>query len=106
MAVTIQPKAWYVHLLMDDGKNTAQKMLNMLTEENSPFINEGKNLLIEEFGTDYANYFSILSCIASGEMTRAQIEAQTGIKEVGGYLERLKSHFNLIERHAPIFSKP
>lgn len=98
--------AWYVHLLMDDGKNTAQKMLNMLTEENSPFINEGKNLLIEEFGTDYANYFSILSCIASGEMTRAQIEAQTGIKEVGGYLERLKSHFNLIERHAPIFSKP
>lgn len=77
-----------------------------MTEENSPFINEGKNLLIEEFGTDYANYFSILSCIASGEMTRAQIESFTGIREVGGYLERLKSHFNLIERHVPIFSKP
>lgn len=98
--------AWYVHLLLDNGKDTAQKMQNMLTEENSPFINEGKNLLIEEFGTDYANYFSILSCIASGEMTRSQIESQTGIKEVGGYLERLKSHFNLIERHVPIFSKP
>ena len=25
---------------------------------------------------------------------------------MGGYLERLKSHFNLIERHVPIFSKP
>ncbi len=78
----------------------------MQTEENSPFINEGKNILIEEFGTDYANYFSILSCIACGEVTRAQIEALTGIKEVGGYLERLKSHYNLIERHVPIFSKP
>lgn len=98
--------AWYVHLLLDNGKNTSRKMLRMLTEENSPFINEGKNLLIEEFGTDYANYFSILSCIASGEMTRAQIESFTGIREVGGYLERLKSHFNLIERHVPIFSKP
>lgn len=98
--------AWYVNLLMSNGKTTSQKMLNMLTEENSPFINEGKNLLIEEFGTDYANYFSILSCIASGEVTRSQIEALTGIKEVGGYLDRLKSHFNLIERHVPIFSKP
>ena len=63
--------AWYVNRFMSNGKTTSQKMLNMLTEENSPFINEGKNILIEEFGTDYANYFSILSCIASGEVTRA-----------------------------------
>lgn len=98
--------AWYVNLLMGNGRTTAQKMINMLTEDNSPFITEGKNLLIEEFGTDYANYFSILSCIASGEVTRSQIEALTGIKEVGGYLDRLKSHYNLIERHVPIFSKP
>lgn len=98
--------AWYVNLLMSNGKVTSQKMLNMLTEENSPFVNEGKNLLIEEFGADYANYFSILSCIASGEVTRSQIESLTGIKEVGGYLDRLLSHFNLIEKHVPIFSKP
>lgn len=98
--------AWYVNLLMSNGKVTSQKMLNMLTEENSPFVNEGKNLLIEEFGADYANYFSILSCIASGEVTRSQIEGLTGIKEVGGYLDRLLSHFNLIEKHVPIFSKP
>lgn len=91
---------------MGNGKVTSLRMLNMLTEENSPFINEGKNLLIEEFGSDYANYFSILSCIANGEVTRSQIESLTGIKEVGGYLERLQSHFNLIEKHVPIFSKP
>lgn len=98
--------AWYVNLLLSNGKNTSLKMLNMMTEENSPFINEGKNLLIEEFGTDYANYFSILSCIAQGEVTRSQIENMTGLKEVGGYLDRLKGHFNLIEKHVPIFSKP
>ncbi len=98
--------AWYVSLFMGNGKVTSQRMLNMLTEENSPFVNEGRNLLIEEFGADYANYFSILSCIANGEVTRSQIEGLTGIKEVGGYLERLQSHFNLIEKHVPIFSKP
>lgn len=98
--------AWYVALLMNEKRNTSEKMLNMLTEENSPFINEGKNLLVEEFGADYANYFSILSCIAGGERTRAQIEASTGIKEVGGFLDRLISHYNLIEKHTPILSKP
>lgn len=98
--------AWYVALLMNEKRNTSEKMLNMLTEENSPFINEGKNLLVEEFGTDYANYFSILSCIAGGERTRAQIEASTGIKEVGGFLDRLISHYNLIEKHTPVLSKP
>lgn len=98
--------AWYVALLMNEKRNTSEKMLNMLTEENSPFINEGKNLLVEEFGADYANYFSILSCIAGGERTRAQIETSTGIKEVGGFLDRLITHYNLIEKHTPVLSKP
>lgn len=98
--------AWYVALLMNEKRNTSEKMLNMLTEENSPFINEGKNLLVEEFGTDYANYFSILSCIAGGERTRAQIETSTGIKEVGGFLDRLITHYNIIEKHTPVLSKP
>lgn len=98
--------AWYVALLMNERRTTSEKMLNMLTEDNSPFINEGRNLLVEEFGADYANYFSILSCIAGGERTRSQIEASTGIKEVGGFLDRLITHYNLIEKHTPILSKP
>lgn len=98
--------AWYVGMFMDNAATTRQAMLDMLTEENSPFIGEGKNLLVEEFGADYANYFSILACIASGEMTRAQIENMTGIKEIGGYLERLRTHYNIIDRHTPVFAKP
>lgn len=98
--------AWYVGLLMNNGCFTSERMLSMLTEEDSPFINEGKNMLIEEFGADYARYFSILSCIADGEVTRAQIENITGIKEIGGYIERLKTHYNIIDSHTPIFSKP
>ena len=65
---------WYVTLLLDKGKTNRDAMLAALTEENSPFINEGKNILIEEFGTDYVTYFSILTCIASGMKTRSEIE--------------------------------
>ena len=43
--------AWYVTLLLDRGKTCKNRMLAALTEENSPFINEGRNILIEEFGT-------------------------------------------------------
>lgn len=98
--------AWYVSTLMTYRKTTSRKMLNFLTEDNSPFINEGKNLLIEEFGSDYSIYFSILSCIANGNVTRGEIENKTGVKETGGYLDRLMSHYNLIEKRLPVFAKP
>ena len=40
-------------------------MLDYIVREDSSFILDGKNMLIEEFGKDYTIYFSILSsCIA------------------------------------------
>ena len=97
--------AWYVALMMDNGKITRRRMLNYLTEENSPFISEGKNILVEEFGTDYAMHFSILTCIASGLKTRGEIETQLKTENIGSYLIRLEKYYGLIEKHLPIFSK-
>lgn len=97
--------AWYVALMMDNGKSTRQDILGYLTEENSPFIGEGKNILIEEFGTDYAMHFSILTCIASGQKTRGEIEAQLKSENIGSYLVRLEKYYGLIEKHLPIFAK-
>ena len=45
-----------------------------MTEENSLFLTEGKNLLIEEFGKEYTVYFSILECISRGLTSRGDIE--------------------------------
>ena len=97
--------AWYVALMMDNGKTTRRRMLNYLTEENSPFITEGKNILIEEFGTDYAMHFSILTCIASGQKTRGEIESQLKTENIGSYLVRLEKYYGLIEKRLPIFAK-
>ncbi|MBR5190018.1 MAG: DUF4143 domain-containing protein, partial [Paludibacteraceae bacterium] len=74
--------------------------------ENSLFLNEGKNLLIEEFGKDYSIYFSILECIARGINTRGDISNAIGIQEIGGHLARLERDFNIIRQIRPIFSKP
>ena len=97
--------AWYVALMMDNGKTTRRRMLNYLTEENSPFIGEGKNILIEEFGTDYAMHFSILTCIAGGLKTRGEIESQLKSENIGSYLVRLEKYYGLIEKHLPLFAK-
>ena len=96
---------WYVALLLDKGKTRRDEMLAALTEENSPFINEGKNILIEEFGTDYVTYFSILTCIASGMKTRAEIENELGNNNIGPYLVKLEDYYKIITKSLPIYAK-
>ncbi len=95
---------WYVTLLLDKGKNGRDSMLAALTEENSPFINEGKNILIEEFGTDYVTYFSILTCIASGMKTRSEIENELGNNNIGPYLVKLEKYYKVVTRSLPLFA--
>ena len=97
--------AWYVELLMDARAFTYKKMVDAIFRENSLFINEGKNLLIEEFGKDYSVYFSILECIARGVNTRGEITAAVGLNEIGGYLSKLENSYSIIRQMRPIFSK-
>lgn len=95
--------AKYVEMLMDAGATTKIKMINHIISKDSLFINEGKNILIEEFGKDYAIYFSILTSIAEGYQSRAEIEDLLK-KEIGGYLTKLERGFQLIGKAQPIFS--
>lgn len=94
----------YVELLVDNKALTFNKMVNYIIKENSMFISEGKNILVDEFGKDYAIYFSILSCIASGKTSRSVIE-NTLNREISGYLVRLERDFSLIKKHIPLFAK-
>jgi AAA+ ATPase superfamily predicted ATPase len=98
--------AWYVELFVKYKAFTRDKMIRLISEENSPFLNEGKNLLIEECGKDYTIYFSILECIARGLTTRGDIESYLGKIEIGGYLARLENDFSVIRQQRPIFAKP
>lgn len=96
----------YIELLCDDTDLSIEGMLNYVVRENSPFVNEGRNLLIEEFGKDYGLYFSVLSCIASGVNTQGAIESALGGVTVAGHLKRLIEDYSLIKRVRPIMAKP
>lgn len=96
----------YIELLCDDTDLSIEGMFDYVVRENSPFVNEGRNLLIEEFGKDYGLYFSVLSCIASGINTQGAIESALGGVTVAGHLKRLIEDYSLIKRVRPIMSKP
>ena len=96
--------AKYVQLLVDNNALKFNKMLNFIIREDSPFITDGKNILIDEFGRDYAVYFTILSAIARGDNTRSIIENYAG-KEIGGYLTRLENDYGLIIKTFLFFQK-
>jgi len=97
--------AKYVETLVDSGVFTHEAIIDLVCSENSIFIDEGKNMLIDEFGKEYANYFSILSLIASSKTSRNEMESMLGM-QIGGFLDRLESDFGIIRRVKPIFSKP
>ena len=95
----------YVELLCDNSTLSVENMIEFMVRENSPFTEEGKNLLIEEFGKNYATYFSILSAISGGINTQPEIEAALGDKSVGGQIKRLIEDYNIITRQRPILAK-
>lgn len=94
----------YVELFVDAEMYTMKDMVHAVTKKNSFFLDEGRNMLIEEFGRDYARYFEILSLVASGHNTRSDIE---GIihQEIGGYLTRLERDYGLLTKHKPMLQK-
>lgn len=95
----------YVELFCDNGALSVDEMINFMIRENSPFTDEGKNLLVEEFGKNYATYFSILSAISGGINTQPEIEAALGNKSIGGQIKRLIEDYNIIVRKRPILAK-
>lgn len=95
----------YVELFCDNAALRIDEMITFMVRENSPFTDEGKNLLIEEFGKNHATYFSILSAISGGINTQPEIEAALGDKSIGGQIKRLIEDYNIIVRQRPILAK-
>ena len=96
--------AKYVALLMDAKAISKNKMLRYAFAADSPFLTEGTELLISEFGRDYGTYFSILQLIAAGMTTQSEIDSVIG-KNTGAYLNNLYEDYSFISKNTPILSK-
>ncbi|MDO4512344.1 MAG: ATP-binding protein [Bacteroidales bacterium] len=99
--------ARYIELLMNNGCTDAEKMIRYVCSSgDSFFVNEGKSILIQEFGRQYGTYFSILGQIARGDVSQSEIEAALGMKSLGGQLRILEENYAIIRKKRPIGAKP
>ena len=96
--------ARYVELLMTVGAFTRREMIRAIFGRLTAFLEEGKIVLMEEFGADYSTYFSILSSIAAGHTKFAEIANDLGV-EVGTYLANLNEKYELISRVRPYLDR-
>lgn len=95
----------YIEILMNDEIYDEHSLIDYYFDENSPFIDEGRIILIEEFGKEYGTYFSILELMAEGRTSRSEIESILE-KNIGGYLDKLEVDYNLINKSRPVGAKP
>ena len=89
---------------MSNDGFTPDDMLEIVFGRITSFIDEGKTVLVEEFGKDYGTYFTILASIASGRTTYAEIKNELGV-EIGGFLTKLENDYSLISKKQPLFEK-
>lgn len=94
--------ARYVEELMDRGDVTKERMIDGIMREHSYFFDEGKGVLVQEFGKEYGTYFSIMSALSSGVTTRNEIEQIVGMS-IGGHLTKLEETYSLVQKRQPIF---
>lgn len=95
--------ARYVELMMNNGCTSLKKMVRYICSGgDSFFIEEGRKILIQEFGKQYGTYFSILGQIARGEVTQAQIEGALDMQSIGGQMKLLEEKYGIIRKKRPI----
>ena len=59
----------YLNYLQYTRKDARNIIKELFLANNAPLIEEGKNILIQEFGSEHKGYFSILEAIADGYNT-------------------------------------
>lgn len=94
----------YIDLLIKNDAYSPKEIVNFYCSIDSPFLEEGKTILVEELGKDYGTYFSILEMLSLGRTSRPEIESILE-KNIGGYLDRLVSVFNIVSKVRPLGSK-
>ena len=98
--------ARYIEILMNNRCTNVKKMLHYVCGSgDSYFIEEGRSVLVQEFGKQYGTYFSILDQIAQGDVTQSDIETALGVKSLGGQLKVLEEKYGIITKKRPVGAK-
>ena len=90
------------------GQPPAAVLDRLFLDPLAPLFEEGKNILIEEFGGAYQSYFAILEAVAGGYNSGGAISSYTTLKDktVSKYIHDLVNRYHILERRRPVYSQP
>lgn len=97
--------ARYVEQLVDEEAFDRKSMIETVFRRGSSALDEGKTILVQEFGKEFGTYFSILSAIACGKTSYGDIRNAIGL-DPGSYLANLESEYSLITKVLPAYAPP
>ncbi len=97
----------YLLLAGEFGKADVIRTFERLFLEPGMLLEEGKNILVLEFGSENKAYFSILEAIAIGKATPVEIASYTGIapNTVSKYLHELFYEYEIVLREEPVIEE-
>ena len=96
----------YLLLAGEFGTSDAMNTFKKLFPDSRMLMEEGRNILVLEFGSEHKGYFSILEAISLGRAIPSEIADYTGIaaSTVSKYLHELLYDYEIIKKEEPIIN--
>lgn len=100
---------YYEIIEKQEDKNFERCIVDLFFGGKTSFLaDEGKSVLVTEFGGEYKTYFSVLEAIAQGRTRLNEIagmfENKTNVTTK--YVDMLRKEYNLVMRQTPILDDP
>ncbi len=90
--------------LLQAGRVKNDILWELFYSSMAPLRDEGKNLLVLEFGKEHRGYFSVLEAVSRGKSTQKEITDYTGMPKdtVGKYIFELTNEYELLRKVEPV----
>ncbi len=94
---------WY----LEDKKAFNEKIYDLFYSPFAPLKEEGKNILVMEFGSEHPGYFSILKAIGNYDRKLSEIASKSALKDttISKYLYELVNYYDVVEKIENKFSR-
>ncbi len=95
---------YLLYLMQFDLKTHKDVLENLFLDQPRILAEEGKNVLVQEFGSEHKGYFSILEAISLGKVLPKEISDYTNLEKdtVAKYLHELYYEYEIVKKEFPV----
>lgn len=93
-----------VRCTLEHGAVTKDTLIRLMLQPYSPLASAIRQELLSLLGKNSDTYLSILSLIASGVKSQAEMESRLGGSIIGGHLAKLENEYGLLVKNRPLLA--